>query len=92
QPVVVEFIHYEHAMPKHVFYHALPLSTTKDAPITWTASIYSRNLFPDMPYEERFVKYDKLYVGYILTKDTLHSTGFSQVYAGIFVNLYKNSL
>ncbi|MBU1720941.1 MAG: hypothetical protein KKA07_17885, partial [Bacteroidetes bacterium] len=60
QPVVVEFIHYEHAMPKHVFYHALPLSTTKGAPITWTASIYSRNLFPDMPYEERFVKYDKL--------------------------------
>jgi|GEM_PF-1101364 len=88
---LIEFIHYEYKFPRYIFYEALPLSNKNKYPITYTASLYNESLYPDMDYNDRFVRYKRLKVNYVLSRDSLNIEKLEMIYHSPYYNLYKDN-
>lgn len=89
--IVIEVLHYEHKLPSYVFYASLPVSNKFGQPITYTASIHNVRLFPDLKYEDRFIRFGKLPVGFILSREPLNMENVSLLYQGSFFYFYKDN-
>lgn len=90
KPAIVEILHYEHNIPNYVFYAHIPVATAGGDPIIYTASIKSKSLFPNLAYCERFPRYDKLPVHYVLSRDSLDCVDVHLLFDGAYFNFYED--
>lgn len=90
KPPIVEILHYEHVIPYYIFYANMPVATAQKEPIIYTASIKSESLFPEIDYCERFPRYNKLPVSYILSADSLHCEDVNMLFGGKYFYFYED--